>query len=86
MTDRELLELIATQVGALTKDVSDFKKGQENLEKGQENLEKIVINIENDHGKKLDALFDGYKQNTEILNRIEKEVTRHEEFIIRKIK
>ena len=51
MTDRELLELIATQVGALTKDVSDFKKGQENLEKGQENLEKIVINIENDHGK-----------------------------------
>lgn len=79
MTDRELLELIATQVGALTKDVSDFKKGQANLEK-------IVTNIENDHGKKLDVLFDGYKQNTEILNRLEKEVTRHEEFIIRRIK
>lgn len=31
MTDRELLELIAAQVGALTKDVSELKEGQDNI-------------------------------------------------------
>lgn len=38
-----------------------------------------VINIENDHGKKLTALFDGYVQQAERLNRIEKEVSKHED-------
>ena len=48
--------------------------------------QKIVLKIENDHGKKLSALFDGYKQNSEKLDRIAAEVSRHEEFILRRIK
>ncbi len=47
--------------------------------------DKVII-IEQEHGKKLDALFDGYKQNSEKLDRIEKEVSRHEEIILRRIK
>ena len=48
--------------------------------------QKIILKIENEHGQKLSALFDGYKQNSEKLDRIAAEVSRHEEFILRRIK
>ena len=66
-----------------------FKKVDERFEGIEERLgtlEKTVLKIENEHGEKLDALFDGYKQNSDKLDRIEREVSKHEEFIIRKIK
>lgn len=44
-----------------------------------------VILIEQEHGRKLDALFDGYMQNSEKLNRIEEEVSKHEETILRRV-
>ena len=49
-------------------------------------VKKITTCIEQDHGKKLEALLDGYKQSAEQLNRIEKEVSRHEEVILRRVK
>ena len=49
-------------------------------------VENIVTRIEHDHGQKLQALFDGYKQHTDQLERIEKEVSKHDEFILRRIK
>ncbi len=81
MNDRELLEYIAAQVGKLTGDVSNITKRldsieikQDSLQKGQDGLlqrmdsiEGIVLNIEQNHGQKLDALFDGYKQTYEKL-------------------
>ncbi len=45
-----------------------------------------IIRLENDHGKKLDALFDGYKQHTDILERMETEVSKQEEIIMRRVK
>lgn len=45
-----------------------------------------VIRIENDHGQKLGALLDGYKLNSEKLDRIEAEVTKHDEIILKQIK
>lgn len=93
MTDRELLELIAAQVGALTKDLSELKgdvselKGDvSELKEGQSTLKTIVIDLEEDHGKKLTLLLDGYKQNADKLDRIEKEVSKHEEIILRRVK
>lgn len=58
----------------------------ENLNKRMGSLENTVLKIEQEHGNKLDALFDGYKQNSEKLDRIEKEVSKHEEFILRRVK
>ncbi len=97
LTDRELLELIVAQVGKLTIDVNELKDGQKRLEEGQVKLEegqakleggqrKLEIIIEHDIKPKIEALFDGYKLHTEQLNRIENEVSRHEEVILRKIK
>ncbi len=49
-------------------------------------VEKSVVRIENDHGAKLKALFEGYQLNSEKLDRIESEVARHDEFILRRLK
>jgi pyridoxal/pyridoxine/pyridoxamine kinase len=50
------------------------------------NIENIVTGMEHDNSRKFEALFDGYKQNTDILERIEKEVTKQEEIIMRRVK
>lgn len=50
------------------------------------NIEGTVLRIENDNGQKLNALFDGYKQNSDKLDRIETEVAKHEEVILRRIR
>jgi hypothetical protein len=76
MTDRELLELIAAQVGKLTTDV-DYLKTE---------VSKTNMTIEHDIQPKLSALFDGYKQNAEKLDRIENEVSKHEEIIWKRVK
>lgn len=49
-------------------------------------VKKTVVTIEHDHGQKLQALFDGYVQNSDKLDRIEKEVTKHEEIILRRVR
>lgn len=79
ITDRELLELIATQVANLTTEVKDIKNEVKDIRN------KVTI-IEQEHGKKLDALFDGYKQVYEKLNKIEDEVSKHEEIILRHVR
>ena len=41
----------------------------------KETKDKIIV-VEQEHGKKLTALFDGYKQNADKLDRIENEVSK----------
>jgi len=60
----------------------DVKSNSEKID----NIEKTVLRIEQDHGKKLEALFDGYIQNAQKIDKIEKEVSKHEEVILRRIK
>jgi chromosome segregation ATPase len=114
MTDRELLELISSQMGTLSQDVKGLREGQnnlenrfdnfenrfdnfenrfdnfenrfDNLEKKVDSIDKAVIRIENDNNIQHTALFDGWKQNTQQLERIEKEVTKQEEIIMRRVK
>ena len=99
MNDRELLEFIAAQVGIITADVSELKtdvselktdvsglkEGQKSLEDELKSVKKVVIDMEENHGKKITLLLDGYKQNADKLDRIEKEVSLHEEIILRRV-
>jgi predicted nucleic acid-binding Zn-ribbon protein len=78
-SDRELLELTLSQVGKLTIDMNEVKSEIKDIKK-------TVVRIENEHGEKLSALFDGYKQNTEKLTRIEEEVSKHEEIIWKRVR
>lgn len=93
MTDRELLELIATQVGTLAKDMVEVKKDMVEVKKDMVEVKKDVaevktrvIYIENEHGLKLGFLLDGYTQNADKLDRIEKIVAKHDEELLKKVK
>ena len=63
-----------------------MKEGFKEVNIRIENVENKVIIIEQEHGKKLDVLFDGYKQNGDKLDRIENEVSKHEEIILRRVR
>jgi len=100
LTDRELLEHIAAQVGALTTQVDKVDDRLTNVEdtltRVDDRLTRVesdlrftketVVKIEHDHGQKLNALFNGYRLTGEKLDRIEQEVTKHEEFISKRLK
>ena len=114
LKDRELLELIVSQVGALTNQVGTLTNqfgtltNKVNMLTDQGNalanqfgklnnqvgalteevvsIKETVVRIENDHGLQLKALFDGYKQHGDKLDRIAAEVSKHEEVILRRIR
>ena len=77
MTDRDLLELIASQVGLLTTQADGIIKDMADVKDRLTSVEGIVTRIEHDHGQKLGVLFDGHKLNSEKLDRIEAEVSKH---------
>lgn len=69
ISDRELLELIAAQIGKLNVNVDDISKElslfKTDTEERFNKIDNRLMVIENEHGSKLDALFDGYKQLAE---------------------
>lgn len=81
----ELLDLIAVQVGkltaqmdgltarvdTLTQDMTEVKADLAALKEDLQFTKNVVIRIENEHGQKLGALMNGYKQNAERLDRHE---------------
>ncbi len=75
MENEQLFELMTKMYGDMQ---GEFKKVREDMNKGfkevNSKIDKIdnrVTIIEEDHGKKLDLLFDGYKQNADKIDRIE---------------
>lgn len=73
------LELITKIYTEMTE---QFKEVKEDIK----DLKKDVIKFENELTPKVQALFDGYKQHSDQLNRIESEVSKHDEFIIKRVK
>jgi len=82
----ESLELIANQVGNITNRVESLELIAKEIKSEVGSLKTVVVKIENEHGRKLGALFDGYTLNAEKLDRIEQEVSKHEEIILRRIR
>lgn len=75
MENEKLFEFMEKMYG-------DFSKRFEDIESG---VRKIDIKLE-ELDKKVDLSLEGHKTNTEQLNRIENEVSRHEEFILKRVK
>lgn len=57
----------------------------DSLERRVERIEGTVVRIENDHGAKLNILFDGYQQMNDKISRIEDRVTAQDEVILRRV-
>lgn len=91
---------ITNRMDSMQGDIKGVNKRLDNLETKVDNLETKVDNletkvqhidnkisiIEQEHGKKLTALFDGYTQNAQKLDNIQEEVSKHEEVILKRIK
>ena len=80
------LQGVKGEVKGLKTEVKEVKDEVKGVKGEVKEVKSRVTIIEQDHGKKLDALFDGYRQNSEKLDRIEKELARHDEIILRRIK
>lgn len=86
ISNEHLFEFMTKMYDEMQEEFKEVNLKVDNLGNEVKETKNKVIIIEQEHGKKLDALFDGYKQNSDKLDRIEEEVSRHEEIILRRIK
>jgi len=78
------IDVLEHEIKGIKNEVQGIKEDMQGIKEDMA-TKKDIIKIEIEHGKKLDALFDGYKQNSEQLTRIENEVKRHDDFILRRV-
>lgn len=83
----ELMEKMYTEFSKrfdnIEGDIKDLKTDVETL---KTESKKTNSTIEHDLMPKITVLFDGYTQNSDKLDRIEKEVSKNEEIIFRRVK
>jgi hypothetical protein len=84
MNDNDKLFELMAQIYSEMK--NGFDKADERFNDLENEVKKTNLTIENNIIPKINALFDGYKQNADKLDHIEAEVVKHEEFIIKQIK
>lgn len=72
----------------MTEKFSEINKqfGEVNRKLDEKADKNDIVRLENELNPKVQALFDGYKQNTDILERIENKVNKQEEIILRRVK
>lgn len=80
------LDNLENKVDNLETKVDNLENKVDNLETKVQHIDNKVSIIEQEHGKKLTALFDGYTQNAQKLDNIQEEVSKHEEVILKRIK
>lgn len=77
----KIFELLTEMYSKMTE---QFKEINSKLDEKADKTD--IVRLENELKPKVEALFDGYKQHTDILERIEKEVSRQDEIIMRRVK
>ncbi|NLK34302.1 MAG: hypothetical protein GX301_02470 [Gracilibacteraceae bacterium] len=79
----ELIEKLYIEFTGFRKETRERFDG---VDQRFDGIDRKLTFIEQNHGKKLQALFDGYKQHSDQLDRIEERVTEQEDIIVRKVK
>ena len=80
------IQKLGNKVDSLESKVDSLDTKVDSLESKVDSIDNTVIRIENENHIHHTALFDGWEQNTQQLERIEKEVSKQEEIIMRRIK
>lgn len=73
----EQAEMKAEQT-AIKLEQIEMKDEQANMKKTLDFVCGVIVRIENEHGQKLDALFDGYKTNFEVISRYDPRIVKLE--------
>ncbi len=85
-SEEKVLELMGKMYAEMTEGFKAVNERLDKVENEVKDIKKTVLTIEQDHGEKLSALFDGQIQNTARLERIEAEVVKHDEFILKRVR
>ena len=83
ITNEQLFEFMTKMYGEMQEGFGQLNSRMDNME-GE--IKKTNAKIDHEVIPKIDVLFDGHKQNADKLDRIEKEVSKYEEIILRRIK
>ncbi len=70
----------------MTQMYSEMKDGFSRLDSEMKDVKRTLLHIEQDHGKKLEVIFDGLTQHTDQLNRIKERLSKHDDIILKRIK
>jgi predicted nucleic acid-binding Zn-ribbon protein len=82
----DLMTKMYNEMQGMNSKIESIEQNMGRMESKINTVEQNIVRMENKIDTKLSALFDGYTQNTEQLNRITEEVAKHEEVIIRRVK
>ena len=89
MENDKIFELMTKMYAEMQDDFKDVKNELqshgERLNKMESKMTKMDIKLE-ELDTKVDLSLEGHKTNTEQLNRIEEEVSKHQDFILKRIK
>lgn len=77
----KIFEMLTKMYAEMTE---QFKKLERKIDEKADKSD--IIRLENELNPKIEALFDGYKQYTDILGRIEEKVSKQDEIIMRRIR
>ena len=89
MTTEEFQKVLLEQVVRITQELTEVKDQmvtKDNIKVLENRLINIELKLENSIEPKIQVLFDTDKQKSDQLNRIETEVTKHDKFILERIK
>ena len=75
-----------SDIQGLKSDVQGLNSDVQGLKSEMKEVKKTLFHIEQDHGKQLEVIFDGLTQHTDQLTRIENQVNKQDEIILRRIK
>lgn len=82
----ETLKLILEKISNMDNNMQEMKGKINTIDDRLTSLEQNMVRMEDKMDTKLSALFDGYKQNTEQIQDLKKELSSQEEFIIKRVK
>ena len=83
ITNDQLFEFMTKMYNEIQ---GNFKQVNSRIDGVENEAKKTNTKIEHEIMPKLDALFDGYKQNPDKLDRIQEKVSKHEEIILRRVR
>ena len=74
MENEKMFDLMSKIYSELQENKKEMQEGFSSVNDRLDKVENTITNIEHNHGQKLEALFDGYTQNSQQLDSIDEKL------------
>ncbi len=86
MENEKLFEFMTQMYSEMKEGFTRLSFDISRLDSDMKEVKKTLLHIEQDHGKKLEAIINVLAQHTDQLNRIEERLDKHDDILIKRIK